>query len=114
MKNVNPDYLAQARALSKEEQERVLSRMTGKLPRRLEKDKLNREEALAIQLELEDEQLQEWREKMHALKAESKAREKLEGAGKPKKIVVEKTAADKTAPKPVTVKAAGKKTKPAV
>lgn len=95
MKNVNPDYLAQARALSKEEQERVLSRMTGKLPRRLEKDKLNREEALAIQLELEDEQLQEWREKMHALKAESKAREKTDKTEKVKKTP-EKKAGDKS------------------
>jgi len=92
MKNVNPEYLAQAQALSVEEQERVLSRMTGKLPRRLEKDKLNREEALAIQLELEDEQLQEWRERMHAIKAESKAKEKSDKARK----AGEKKAGDKS------------------
>ncbi|MBU3735665.1 MAG: hypothetical protein FGM62_01680 [Methylobacterium sp.] len=92
MKNVNPEYLAQALALSVEEQERVLSRMTGKLPRRLEKDKLNREEALAIQLELEDEQLQEWRERMHAIKAESKAKEKSDKTRK----AGEKKAGDKS------------------
>lgn len=63
----NPEYEAKARALSEEEAERLLSRMSGKLPKRLHKEKLTREEALAIQLELEDEQLQEWRKNMKAL-----------------------------------------------
>jgi hypothetical protein len=36
--------------------------MRGKLTRRIEDSKLNLDEAVAIQLELEDEQLQEWRE----------------------------------------------------
>lgn len=63
-----PEYLEKARLLGEEEAERLLSRMVGKLPRRLEKDKLSRDEALAIQMEFEDEQLQEWRERMHALK----------------------------------------------
>ena len=113
MKNVNPEYLAQAQALSEAEQERVLSRMGGKLPKRLEKDKLSREEALAIQLELEDEQLQEWRERMHAIKAESKAKEKQEKSGKEKKAVEAKAAADKPQPKPAAAKPAAKKAKPA-
>jgi hypothetical protein len=43
--------------------------MTGKLPRRLDKDKLSKEDAIALQLELEDEQLSEWREKMAKLNA---------------------------------------------
>lgn len=68
-KSKKTNYLELARKLSSEEQERVLSRMSGKLPRRLEKDKLTVEEALAIQLELEDEQLQEWRARMHAIRA---------------------------------------------
>ena len=42
--------------------------MTGKLPRRLERNKLTYEEALALQLELEDEQLAEWCEKMQSLR----------------------------------------------
>lgn len=70
MKIANPEYLAKVAQLSEEEQERLLSRMAGKLPRRLEKDKLSREDALAIQLELEDEQLQEWRERMRSLRGE--------------------------------------------
>ena len=40
----------------------------GKLPKRLAKDKLTEEEAIAIQLELEDEQLQEWKEKVAAIR----------------------------------------------
>lgn len=63
-----PEYLAQVGSLSKEEKERLFSRMTGKLPQRLEKDKLSKDEALALQLELEDEQLHEWRKMMHSLK----------------------------------------------
>lgn len=71
MKLSSQEYLDKVRLLNEEEQERLLSRMGGKLPRRLEKEKLSREEAMAIQMELEDEQLQEWRERMHALKAKS-------------------------------------------
>jgi len=121
MKLSNPEYLAKAQQLSVEEQERLLSRMVGKLPKRLQKDKLSREEALAIQLELEDEQLQEWRERMYALKAEAKAKEKQvkektqkqekapdqKGAKTPAETTpaAEKPAAKKPAPKkPVTKK----------
>jgi hypothetical protein len=41
------------------------------LPKRLQKEKLTIYEAIAIQLELEDEQLQEWRSIMAELKAKS-------------------------------------------
>jgi N-acyl-L-homoserine lactone synthetase len=68
------EYLAKVKLLTKEETERLLSRMGGKLDRRLEKAKLSKEEALAIQLELEDEQLQEWRKMMHSLKNKEKAK----------------------------------------
>lgn len=62
-----PEYEEKVRTLSEEEAERLLSRMSGKLPKRLHKEKLTREEALAIQLEVEDEQLQEWRKNMKDL-----------------------------------------------
>ena len=65
----NSDYLALAKSLTSDASERLLSRMTGKLPRRLDKDKLSQEDAIALQLELEDEQLSEWREKMNKLNA---------------------------------------------
>jgi len=76
MKTSNPTYLEKVATLSADEQERLMSRMAGKLPRRLQKDKLTKEEALAIQLEIEDDQLQEWREKMHSINAKSKSEEK--------------------------------------
>jgi N-acyl-L-homoserine lactone synthetase len=69
-----PDYLAKVKLLTKEETERLLSRMGGKLDRRLEKHKVSQEEALAMQLKLEDEQLQEWRKMMHSLKKKEEAK----------------------------------------
>ncbi|HQR50003.1 MAG TPA: hypothetical protein PKW44_00015 [Methylophilaceae bacterium] len=89
MKISNPEYLAKVELLTADERERLLSRMAGKLPRKLERDKLSENEALAIQMALEDEQLQEWREKMHSLKAQAKGKEKADkakkGAEKPAK-----------------------------
>ena len=85
MKMGNPEYLAKAMQLSEEEQERLLARMVGKLPRRLEKEKLSREEALAIQMELEDEQLQEWREKMRAIQEKNKDQDEREAKSGTKK-----------------------------
>jgi hypothetical protein len=101
MKMSSPEYLEQAKKLSADEQERLLSRMAGKLPRRLQKDKLSKEEALAIQLEIEDEQLHEWRARMHAIKAKSKSEAEPKGKVKASKQVVEEV--------PAAVKAAVKK-----
>jgi len=83
MKAATQSYLDKVKSLSLDDQERLLSRMTGKLPKRLQKDKLTKEEAIAIQLELEDEQLQEWRGIMTSLqekakKAQEKAAQKAE------------------------------------
>jgi hypothetical protein len=61
-------YLEQAKLLSKEEIERLLSRTRAKLMRRLEDKKLNAVEVVAIQLEIEDEDLNEWREKWAEIK----------------------------------------------
>jgi hypothetical protein len=55
------EYLEKAKALSRKDAERLFSRMRGKLNRRLEENKLSALEVVAIQLELEDEQLQQWR-----------------------------------------------------
>ena len=89
MKISKPEYLEKALLLSEDERERVLSRMTGKLPRRLDKDKLSVDEALAIQLEIEDEQLNEWRERMHSIQKCDKEKkvkpiEKIKVEAKPK------------------------------
>ncbi len=91
-KVVKSEYLAKVAKLSKLEKERLMSRMSGKLPRRLEKDKLNNEEALAIQLELEDEQLQEWRKMMDVIRAKEEAKLKvhqakeMKSSSKPKSV----------------------------
>jgi membrane protein involved in colicin uptake len=114
MKEVNVDYVTKAKNLSQEQRERVLSRMIGKLPKRLLKEKLTPEEAIAIQLELEDEQLQEWRKNMAEiqdksskakLKAEEKAAAKAEKKAKSKKVEAEKPATKSKAAKPAAKKA---------
>ncbi len=71
-----PEYEAKALELSEDEAERLLSRMSGKLPKRLRNEKLTRDEALAIQLELEDEQLEEWRRNMQELNSSIEAKQK--------------------------------------
>ena len=81
-KTIKPEYLAKVKLLTKEETERLLSRMGDKLDRRLEKRKVSQEEALARQLELEDEQLQEWRKMMHILKEKEKAKAKKKAEAK--------------------------------
>ena len=68
------EYLEKAKLLSKEENERLLSRMRAKLLRRLEDKKLSALEVAAIQLEIEDEDLNEWREKWSEIKKQIKAK----------------------------------------
>lgn len=67
-------YLEKARRLSREETERLLSRMRGKLARRLEDKKLSTLEVVAIQLEIEDEDLNEWRERMQEIRKKAKSK----------------------------------------
>jgi cation transport regulator ChaC len=70
------DYTEEAKKLNTEQKERLLSRMSGKLPKRLEKEKLTELEALAKQLELEDKQLAEWKERVAAIRAKEKKKNK--------------------------------------
>jgi hypothetical protein len=71
-KIASEEYQVKVKLLKEDEAERLLSRMSGKLPKRLDKDKLSRDDALALQMELEDERLNEWRERMVKIKSESK------------------------------------------
>jgi len=64
--------MEKAKKLSQEEVERLQSRMRGKLTRREEENKLTLVEVLAIQLELDDEQLAEWRERRIEINTKSK------------------------------------------
>ncbi|HMM73876.1 MAG TPA: hypothetical protein PKC22_16910 [Rhodocyclaceae bacterium] len=63
------EYLERARCLPGQEVERLLSRMRGKLRRRLEEDRLSPLEVIALQLEIDDDDLNEWRARMSELQA---------------------------------------------
>ena len=73
-KTPSDEYLEIAKNLSKEETERLLSRTRSKLLRRMESEKITTLEVLAIQLEIEDEDLSEWREKMAEIRKKTKAK----------------------------------------
>ena len=68
------EYLEKAKLLTKEETERLLARMRSKIIRKLEDTKLSTLEAVAIQLEIEDEELNEWREKMDQMRKKAKTK----------------------------------------
>lgn len=72
IKTPSEEYLEKAKLLTGEEVERLHSRMKGKLHRRLEDKKVDTIEALAIQLQMEDEHLQEWRERMSEIREKHK------------------------------------------
>jgi hypothetical protein len=72
MKHAIPqEYLDRAKSLSREEAEQILSRMRRKMTRRMEDKDISPLEAVALQLQKEDEDLIEWRTRW----AEVKARE---------------------------------------
>ena len=67
-----PEYLEKVRQQSPEETERLMARMRGRFRRRTEEKKLSSIEALAFQLEYEDEELDEWRQRMSELREAEK------------------------------------------
>ena len=67
-------YLEKAKLMTKEETERLLSRMRAKLMRRLDDKNLSALDVVAIQLEIEDKELNEWREKMAEIKKKTKSK----------------------------------------
>ena len=79
IKTANEEYIEKAKLLTEEEAERLQSRMIDKLHRRLEDKKLNTIEAIAIQLEFEDEQLNEWRERVVEVREKFKDKKPKEG-----------------------------------
>lgn len=74
LKQPSEPYLEKAKHLSRDQKERLLSRMRNKLMRRFEDKKLDELEVLAIQLEIEDEELNEWRTKMEEIKNKTKSK----------------------------------------
>jgi hypothetical protein len=72
VKEPRKEYLEKAKTLSRKDAERLFSRMGGKLTRRLEDKRLSPLEVVALQLELEDEQLEEWRKKIGEIRGKRK------------------------------------------
>ena len=76
LKLTSPHYLEKAASLSRDEAERLFSRMRGKLARRFENDKIDALEAVALQLQIEDEDLNEWRQRWEELSKREAGRAK--------------------------------------
>lgn len=72
----NDQYIKKAEALTNDERDRLFARMRGKLSRRVEDKKLTALAAIAIQLEVEDIELAEWRERMKEIKHKEKSKVK--------------------------------------
>ena len=70
----DPEYLEKARLLDEAEIERLLSRMRKKLLSKLDDKKLDALEVAALQLEIEEEALNEWRGRMAEISKKSKSR----------------------------------------
>ena len=70
MKIKVPDeaYIQAASQLDEDQKERLLCRMRDKLTRKWENEKMDTLHALAIQLETEDSELADWRERMNEIK----------------------------------------------
>ena len=73
LKSPAKDYLEKAKGLSKQNAERLMARMRGRFTRRLEDKRYTALEALALQLQFEDEQLMEWRKKVAEIRSKHKA-----------------------------------------
>ncbi|MFM9834967.1 MAG: hypothetical protein ACKVOA_02570 [Methylophilaceae bacterium] len=104
------DYIAKAKKLTKVERERILSRMDGKLPKQLKKDKITEEKAIALQLEFEDVQLAEWREKMAEMRAKELAKTAKAKAKADAKLPKSKSKEMNTTKKAPTAKKVAEKT----
>lgn len=76
LKLSSQEYLDKAAALSREDAERLFARMHGKLARKFEREKIPSLEAVALQLQIEDEELQEWRQRWAELGQREAARKK--------------------------------------
>ena len=73
MQQPKSEYLEKVSGLSEEEREHLSSRMKRKVQtRKPYQETITIEEALALQMELEDEHLEEWRENVRTMRANSK------------------------------------------
>lgn len=61
------EYLEQARQLIPEDTERLMARMRDRFARQLERRTLSAQQAIALQLEYDAEEVAQWRERMTEL-----------------------------------------------
>ena len=73
---ISEEYLEKAKSLSREEAEQILSRMRRKLMRRVEDEETSPLDAVALQLQKEDEDLKEWRERWAEISARENKKKK--------------------------------------
>ena len=69
-------YVEKAKLLSREEVEQLFSRMGRRTAHRLDRDKLTPLEAVALQLEKEDRDLEEWRARWSEIQEQDKKKRK--------------------------------------
>jgi hypothetical protein len=73
------EYLEKAKLLSREEAEQLLARMRRKMMRRIEDKDTSALEAVALQLEKEDADLAEWRERWAEISARENKKQNMKG-----------------------------------
>ena len=73
MRKPNEVYLEKAKRLRKVDIERLLARTRKKFLRRVEDQEMSMVEAAAIQMEIEDEELAEWRERWAEIQVKAQA-----------------------------------------
>ena len=71
-KSPREKYLLKAARLTRDEAQQFYLRMKRKLERSIEKHKVRPVVALALQLEIEDENLNKWRERFSVIKSRSR------------------------------------------
>ena len=70
-------YIKAASQLNEDQKDRLLCRMRDKLTRKWENEKMDTLHALAIQLETEDAELADWRERMNEIKKQEDLKKKF-------------------------------------
>lgn len=71
------EYLEKAKLLAEDETERLLSRMPDELMRAVEEKEIGAVEAVAIQLEIEDQKLMAWRAKAAEMRRKEETEERI-------------------------------------
>lgn len=68
----SPEWIEKAMLLSKDDAEHILARMRKKISRRMAHETIDPLTAVALQLQMEDEQLKEWRDRVSELRKKNK------------------------------------------